>query len=62
MISWRSVVTLRTPVSFTNKTDRNDITELFLNVALNTINQTKDINGLRERPDVEINMPLKCNY
>jgi hypothetical protein len=26
-----------TPVSFTNKTDRNDITEIFLEVALNTI-------------------------
>jgi hypothetical protein len=26
-----------TPVSATNKTDRHDITEIFLNVALNTI-------------------------
>ena len=30
-----------TPVSPTNKTDRHDITEVFLKVALNTINQTK---------------------
>jgi hypothetical protein len=29
-----------TLVSSINKTDRNDITEIFLNVALNTINQT----------------------
>ena len=27
-----------TPVSFTNKTDRHDITEIFFKVALNTIN------------------------
>jgi hypothetical protein len=31
-----------TPVSYTNKTDRHDITELLLKVALNTINH-KDI-------------------
>ena len=30
-----------TPVSSTNKTDRNDITEILLKVALNTTNQTK---------------------
>jgi len=29
-----------TPVSSTNKTDRNDITEILLKVALNTSNQT----------------------
>jgi hypothetical protein len=28
------------PVSSTNKTDRHDITEILLKVALNTINQT----------------------
>jgi hypothetical protein len=28
-----------TPVVFTNKTDRHDITEILLKVALNTINQ-----------------------
>jgi len=30
-----------TPVSSTNKTDRHDITEMLLKVALNTITQTK---------------------
>ena len=30
-----------TPVSSTNKTDRHYITEIFLKMALNTINQTK---------------------
>ena len=30
-----------TPVSSTNKIDHHDITEIFLKVALNTINQTK---------------------
>ena len=29
------------PVSFTNKTDRHDITEILLKVALNPLNQTK---------------------
>jgi len=29
------------PVSTTNKTDRHDISEILLKVALNTINQTK---------------------
>jgi hypothetical protein len=33
-----------TPVSSTNKTDRHDITEILLKVALNTINQTKPKN------------------
>jgi hypothetical protein len=33
----RSVVFSGTPVSFTNKTDRHDTTELLLKVALNTI-------------------------
>jgi len=32
-----------TPVSSTNKTDRNDITEILLKVALNIINQTESI-------------------
>ena len=32
---------LGTPVSSTNKTDRHDITEILLKVALNTIIQTK---------------------
>jgi hypothetical protein len=32
-----------TPVSSTNKTDRHDITEILLKVALNTINQTNQL-------------------
>ena len=32
---------LSTPVSFTKKTDRHDITEILLKVALNTINQAR---------------------
>ena len=35
---------LRTPVSSTNKTDRHDMTEILLKVALNNINQTNPIN------------------
>ena len=34
-----------TPVSSTNKTDRHDITEILLKVALNTINQNKPTNN-----------------
>jgi hypothetical protein len=36
----RSVVSPGTPVSPNNKTDRHDITEMLLKVALNTINYT----------------------
>jgi hypothetical protein len=32
-----------TPVSSTNKTDSNDITEILLKVELNTIDQTKPL-------------------
>jgi hypothetical protein len=35
---------LGTPVSSTNKTDRQDITEILLKVALNTITLTISIN------------------
>jgi len=31
------------PVSSTNKTDRHDITEILLKVALNTMNQAKPL-------------------
>jgi hypothetical protein len=34
------------PVSSTNKTDRHDITEILLKVALNTIKQTNSQNQL----------------
>ena len=37
----RSVVFYGNSYSLTNKTDRHDITEISLKVALNTINQTK---------------------
>jgi hypothetical protein len=33
-----------TPVSSTNKTDRHDITEILLKVALDTIEQNKQTN------------------
>ena len=35
------VFTPGTPVSSTNKSDRHDISEVFLKVALNTINQSQ---------------------
>jgi hypothetical protein len=34
-----------TPVSSTNKTDRHDITEILLKVALNTINRAQCLIG-----------------
>jgi hypothetical protein len=37
-------VTPGTPVSSTNKTDRHDVTEVLLKVALNTIKQTNKQN------------------
>ncbi len=39
----RSVVFSGYSVSYTNKTNRHDITEILLKEALNTINQTKPI-------------------
>ena len=42
-VSDRSVVSLDITVSFTNKTDRHDITKILLKVALNTINQIKSM-------------------
>jgi hypothetical protein len=38
--NFSAVVFPGTPVSSTNKTDRHDITEILLKVALNTIKQT----------------------
>jgi len=52
-----------TPVSPTNKTDRHDITEILLKVALNTINQTtKSIESTTQstRNDLVYNFILKC--
>jgi len=40
LVAFLVLISLGTPVSFTNKTDRHDITEILLKVALNTINQT----------------------
>ena len=47
-------------VSSTNKTDRHDITEILLKVALNTINQTKPITA-KNRFDFNLNgfLPLQ---
>jgi hypothetical protein len=42
------VVFSGSPDSFTNKTDRHDIAEILMKVALNTINKTKPIEGLNE--------------
>jgi hypothetical protein len=47
-LSWRGVLDTilcdeGTLVSSTNKTDRHDIAEILLKVALNTINQTKPL-------------------
>jgi hypothetical protein len=39
-----------TPVSSTNKTDRHDITEILLKVALNTIILTLHRNSTLEKP------------
>ena len=50
---WFSLGTL---VSFTNKTDRNDITEILLKVALNTITQT--LTPVNTKQD---NMKMKFN-
>ena len=36
------------PVSSTNKTDRHDITEILLKMALNTIKQTNKDNKIRQ--------------
>jgi hypothetical protein len=48
-----SVVSPGTPVSSTNKTDHNDITEILLKLALNTIHQPTN------QPT---NQPLKKHY
>ena len=39
----RSVVSSGTPVSYTNKTDRHDITEILWKVALSTINKHSNV-------------------
>jgi hypothetical protein len=44
-------VSLGTPVSFTNKTDRRDITEILLKVTLNIITLTNDMTRGRRGRD-----------
>jgi hypothetical protein len=43
-----------TPVSSTNKTDRHDISEILLKVALNTKPKLK----LRFSPDIQLMLPM----
>jgi hypothetical protein len=43
-----------TPVSSTNKTDRNDITEILLKVVLNTPNQTYGLDTIRRANNIQI--------
>jgi hypothetical protein len=38
---------LGTPVSSTNKTDRHDMTEILLKVALNTMNKQANTAGIK---------------
>jgi hypothetical protein len=52
-----------TPVSFTNKTDLHDITEILLKVALNTINPNLNhIWSEDHRRPLTINMPIRSCY
>ena len=54
----RQVVSPGTPVSSTNKTDHQDITEILLKVALNIINQT----GCRSNHTIKPHILLIPNY
>ena len=49
-----------TPVSFINKTDRHDITEILLKVSLNSINQSKPNQHFVQY--IEIDMKVNCYY
>jgi hypothetical protein len=46
-----------TPVSSTNKTDRRDMTEILLKVALNTINKQKHKKNL-----IKLNLCMKKHW
>jgi hypothetical protein len=46
------------PVYSTNKTDRHDITEILLKVALNTIKQTKKQNCSNKIKQLAENFPI----
>jgi len=41
VVGFTTTYAISTPVSFTSKTDRHDITEILLKVALNTITLTQ---------------------
>jgi hypothetical protein len=60
---WLATGRLFYPVFSAYKTDRHDITELLLKVALNTINQTKHIYiGYTARaPNLYAGIPKYCN-
>jgi hypothetical protein len=49
-----------TPVSSTNKTDRHDITEILLKVALNTIKQTYKQNIAKQNCELSIRFSFNC--
>jgi hypothetical protein len=51
---------MSTPVSSTNKTDRHDIAEILLKVALNTLNQTKTLCSSISILSFKV-CPLFCN-
>jgi hypothetical protein len=46
-----------TPVSSTNKTDRHDITQILLKVAINTIKQTNKQTKKQTRGSVLVRLP-----
>jgi hypothetical protein len=63
------VVFSGTPVSSTNKTDRHDITEILLKVALNTINpnpldneSTQLAFNISQRETKELHCPVSANH
>jgi hypothetical protein len=57
-VRYVSILVSGTPVSSTNKTDRQDIIEILLKVALNTINQTIFVTDYKWN----ITVSCKSNY
>jgi hypothetical protein len=49
------------PVSSTNKTDRHDITEILLKVALNTIKPTNQLNKMKSKKYHTVEIIPKSN-
>ena len=43
-----------TPISYTNKTDRHDMTEILLKMALSTINQSSHLLGMHREPGIQL--------